>query len=184
MIYKHALVQFGMALILFTLWAAADSWFILTGLSIASALSVIMAAFAGLAVATVVHEWFHFAGARFSGASYSIPEKYGFFVYDFDYENNSLRQFNIMSLAGQAGSVLTILLLYLSLPMDNAGRVMVVCAAIGSAIFGGMIEWPVLKRSQISGKPFDELSQVNLDVLKRSAYWGIGGGLGLWFVLT
>jgi len=184
MIYKHAALQFGIAVIAFTLWAAADSWYLLTELGLANALSVLLAAIAGLAVSTVVHEWSHFAGAIASGSSYSVPKKFGFFVYDFDFEKNSLRQFNLMSLAGQAGSWLTVLTLWYLLPMDNSGRVMLVCGAVGSAIFGGMIEWPVLKRAQISGEPFAELSKIDSAVLKRSAIGGIGGTALLWLLVS
>jgi hypothetical protein len=182
MLYKHAALQFGIALLAFTLWTAADSWFLLTGLGLANALSILLAAIAGVAVVTVIHEWSHLAGAVASGSAYTIPEKFGFFVYDFDFPNNNLRQFNIMSLAGQAGSWLTVIGLWWLLPMDNPGRVMLVCGAIGSTIFGGMIEWPVIRRSQVSGEPFQELSKIDTGVLKRSAVGGVGSALLLWLI--
>lgn len=182
MLAKHAALQFGIGLIAFTLWAAADSWYLLTELPIASGLSIVLAAIAGAAVSTVIHEWFHFGGAIVSGSAYSIPQKFGFFVYDFDYQKNSLQQFNIMSLAGQAGSWLTVFGLWWLIPMDNPGRIMLVCGAVGSAIFGGMIEWPVLRRAQLSGEPFAELSKIDAGVLKRSAMGGFGSGLALWLI--
>jgi hypothetical protein len=182
MLFKHAALQFGIALIAFTLWAAADSWYLLTELSIASGLSIVMAAIAGVAVSTVVHEWFHFGGAIASGSAYTIPTKFGFFVYDFDYGKNNLRQFNIMSLAGQAGSWLTVLALWWLIPMDSAGRIMLVCGAAGSAVFGGIIEWPVIRRAQESGDPLAELSKIDAGVLQRSAIGGFGSGLLLWLV--
>ncbi|MEP5763026.1 MAG: hypothetical protein ABJ308_00460 [Halieaceae bacterium] len=184
MIFKHAALQFGIALIAFTLWAAADSWYLLTELAIANALSVLLAALAGVALSTVIHEWGHYAGARLSDSAHTIPEKFGLFVYDFDYEKNSLRQFNIMSLAGQLGSWVTVFGLWWLIPMDNSGRLMLVCAAIGSAIFGGMIEWPVLRRSQHSGEPLKELGKIDKTVLKRSAIGGIGGAMLLWILAS
>ncbi len=177
MLLKHAAVQVGIALAVFTLWTAADSWYLLTDLPIANGLSIILAAIAGAAVSTVIHEWSHFGGAVFSGSAYTIPEKPGFFVYNFDYENNSLRQFNVMSLAGQAGSWVTVLGLWWLIPMDNPGRIMLVCGAVGSAIFGGIIEWPVIGRSQQSGEPLAELGKIDGGVLKRGAIGGLGGGL-------
>ncbi len=183
MIYKHAALQFGLALVAFSMWAAADSWYLLTGLPLASGLSILTGALAGLAVATVIHEWSHFLGARLAGASYKIPKKFGFFVFDYDFPSNNLSQFNWMSLGGQLGSLATILLLFFSVPLDNPGRAMLLAAAVGSAVFGGMIEWPVIKRSQASGEPMAELSQVTPQVLQRSAVTGIVATLGLWSVI-
>jgi hypothetical protein len=183
-LYKHAGFQFGIALILFTLWAAADSWYLLTGFGISQALAVLTAALAGLAVSTVIHEWSHLAGAVVSGSKYRIPKKLGFFVYDFDFDKNSVPQFNVMSLSGQAGSLAAVFALYLFIPMDNAGRMMLVAAAVGSAVYGGLIEWPVIRRSQQSGKPFEELSKINGKVLIRCGRWGVASALGTWLLLA
>ena len=182
MLMKHAALQVGVALVAFTLWAAADSWHLLTGLSIAIALSILLAAIAGAAVSTVIQEWSHFAGALLSGSTYTVPEKLGFFVYSFDFEKNNLRQFNAMSLAGQLGSWVTVFGLWWLIPMDNPGRIMLVCAAVGSAIFGGIVEWPVIRRVQASGDPIAELSKIDGAVLKRGAIGGIGSGLLLWLI--
>ena len=57
----HALV-FLAALSAF---AAADSWSMLSGLGIAGLLCVITGALAGVTTATLVHEWFHYLGARY-----------------------------------------------------------------------------------------------------------------------
>ena len=182
--YKHASLHAGIALISFTLWTAADSWYLLTGLAIASGLAVVTGALAGLVVSTVVHEWSHFAGVVLSGSAYKIPKKYGLFVYDFDFKNNSVRQFNIMSLAGQAGSWAAVIALSLLIPLDNPGRLMLVCGAVGAAVYGGVIEWPVIRRTQRSGKPLEELSKIDASVLNRGAIWGLGSGLGLWLLLA
>ncbi len=181
---KHAGLQFGLALIGFTLWTAADSWYLLTGLAIANGLAVVTGALAGVLVSTVVHEWSHLAGAVLSGSAYKVPKKPGLFVYDFDFKNNSIRQFTIMSLAGQAGSWVAVIALYVLIPMDNPGRVMLVCAAVGSAVFGGVIEWPVLRRTRASGKPLEELGKIDNNAFKRGAGWGLASGLGLWLLLS
>ena len=82
---KHASLQFGIALIGFTLWTAADSWYLLTGLPIASGLAVVTGALAGVLVSTVVHEWSHLAGAVLGGSAYKVPKKFGLYIYDFDF---------------------------------------------------------------------------------------------------
>jgi hypothetical protein len=181
MIFKHAAAHLGAALLLFTLWAASDSWYLLTGLSVANALCVVLAVVTGALITTLVHEWAHLLGARLAGAAYRIPGKYGLFVYDFDFEKNNLRQFNAMSLAGQAGSWVTVFAFWSVLPMDTPGRVMLVGGAVASAIFAGLVELPVLKRVQSSGNPLAELSLIDTGVLRRSAAGGLAAGLLVWF---
>ncbi len=184
MLYKHAALHIGIALLVFTMWAAADSWYLLTGLAIANALAVITALLAGVTITSVVHEWSHFAGARFSNSSYSIPKKFGTFVYDFDFEKNSLRQFNIMSCAGQVGSWATVIALLMLIPMDNSSRIMLVAGAVGSAVFGAIVEWPVLLRTQQSGQPLQELSKINRQVLKRSGIGATASVLAIWLLFA
>lgn len=183
-LYKHAALQMGIALLVFTLWAAADSWYLLTGLAIANVLAMIVALLAGITLASVVHEWSHFAGAKFSGSSYTIPEKIGTFVYDFDFENNSLRQFNIMSCAGQIGSWATVIAVLMLIPMDNNGRIMLLAGAAGSAVFAAIVEWPVLLRTQKSGQPLAELSKIDAQVLKRSGIGATASVLAIWLLFA
>ena len=52
-----------------SIWAAADTWYTVTGLAIAQVIAVADAALAGVIVAVLLHEWGHYAGARISGAS-------------------------------------------------------------------------------------------------------------------
>ena len=157
---KHAAVHFAVGISALSLWAGADAWFLATGLALASFLSISTAIVAGVVAATLVHEWFHFAGAAMSGSSYRIPRKIGIFVYSYDYQKNSVRQFYVMSLAGQLGSLLAIIGLFILVPMDNPGRWTLLAAAIGSAGFGGTIEWPVLLRTSKSGNPLEELEKI------------------------
>ena len=180
MLFKHALLHFSIALLSFTLWTATDAWYQVTGLGIASFLSVVVGVLAGAAITTVIHEWAHLLGARLAGASYGIPGKFGLFVYEYDFEKNSLGQFNAMSFAGQAGSWASVLLLWWALPMDSPGRVMLVGGAVTSAVFAGFVELPVLKRVQASGEPLAELSKIDTRVLTQSALGGFSAGLLVW----
>lgn len=176
--FAHLFVVFAML----TLWAAADASQAVTGLALSGLLSVGMAIVAAVVFSTVVHEWCHFLGAKFSGAAYTIPTTLGLFVFNFDFASNSLAQFYTMSRAGQAGSWLAVLLLYLAVPLDTAGRVMLVCAAIGSAVFAGLIEWPVLRRTRLSGNPLLELARIDRALLYRSAAIASGLTLLLWLL--
>jgi hypothetical protein len=144
---------------------------------------MLLAVAAGAVLATVVHEWFHLAGARLAGARYRIPEKPGLFVYDYDYAGNSLRQFNVMSVAGQLGSWVTVAALVWLAPADTPGGAMLPSAAVGAAVFAGLIELPPLLRAQTSGDPLGELSKIDAGVLKRSGAGAAAAILLSWWVI-
>jgi hypothetical protein len=183
-LFKHALTHFLVGISVFALWAAADTWYLVTELGVANFLAIATAMVAGPVVSTIIHEWFHYAGAKFSGASYKIPEKVGLSVYDFDYGKNTEAQFNTMSYAGQIGSWVAVVGLFMLVPIDNSGRAMLVAAAIGSAIFGGCIEWPVLQRTRLSHDPLAELKKITPAVFKRSLFMGLGSGALVWLVIS
>ncbi len=183
MIFKHAAAQFGAALAAVGLWAAADSWYTRTDMPLANGISMALAALAGLAVATVVHEWFHLMGAQMAGAVFRIPDKLGLFIYDYDFSSNSLGQFNTMSVAGQLGSWVAVVLLFMSVPLDNAGRAMLGSGALGGAVFAGVIELPPLLRAQASGNPLAELSKINGRVLGTAGVAGVMAAAATWYLV-
>jgi hypothetical protein len=160
----HGLVLLA-ALVMF---AAADSWHVVTGLGLASFLSVITAVLAGVTTATLVHEWFHYFGARYAIGKFDIPATPGLFVFNWDFANNSVRQFLIMSVAGSVGGVLSVLLLWHAVPADSIGRAALRSAAIASVIYSAMIEWPVISRVRAGGEPLAELSKIDKQLLTRS----------------
>lgn len=168
----------------FCLWAAADAWQAVTQLGVAALLSVLAAIPAGFVFGTLVHEWCHFAGARLSGARYTVPSRFGLFVFDYDFRNNGLSHFFAMSYGGQAGSVLAVLLLAIALPLDTAGRAMLVAACVGAGVFGAMIEWPVLARTRRSGDPVGELGKIDKSTLYRSAGASSVATLACWLLLA
>lgn len=175
---QHALTHLMVWLVVFALYAAADSWFLLTGLGVALVLSVLTGLLAGITTTTLLHEWFHLLGAWRSGGAYRIPAKPGLFVYDWQFADNTVRQFNIMSVAGSVGGALAVLLLWYALPVLNPGRAAVMAGAIASFAFAGAIEWPVLRRTRHSRDPLAELSRITPPVLLRSLLAGVVvGGL-------
>lgn len=151
-----------------SLFAAADSWSVVTGLGIAGLLGVITGALAGVTITTLIHEWFHLAGARCSGAAFEIPAKQGLFLYDWDFSSNSVRQFLIMSVAGTVGGVLAILLLSYAVPADSWGRAALRGGAFASVVYAAVIEWPVIRRTRRSGEPLTELLKIDPPLLSRS----------------
>lgn len=166
------------------LWAAADTWQAVTQLPVAALLSVLAAIPAGFVFGTLVHEWCHFAGARLSGARYTVPSRFGLFVFEYDFRNNGLSQFFAMSYGGQAGSALAVLLLAIALPTDTAGRAMLLAACVGAGVFGAMIEWPVLARTRRSGDPVGELAKIDKATLYRSAGGASVATLAAWLLFV
>lgn len=160
-----------------SLFAAADSWNTVTGLGIAGLLCIVTAVLAGVAVPTLVHEWFHYLGARVSGGAFDIPARQGLFVFNWDYSRNSVRQFFIMSVAGSVGSILAVILLWSAVPADSGGRAVLHGAAVASLLYSALIEWPVLTRVRRGGEPLAELSKIDPPLLTRSFY--IAGVTGI-----
>lgn len=177
---KHAAIHLLLWVLVFSLYAAADSWYLLTKLGLALLLSVVTGLLAGITTTTLVHEWFHLLGAWRSGGAYSIPAKPGLFVYDWKFADNTVGQFNIMSVAGSVGGAIALLLLWYALPVPNPGRAAVLAGAAASFAFAGAIEWPVLARTRHSRDPLAELSKITPPVLLRSLLVGVVvGGLVL-----
>lgn len=167
----HALV-FLLALSLF---AAADSWSTVTGLGIATLLSVITGALAGITISTLVHEWFHYAGARYVGAAFDIPSRPGLFLYDWDFSGNSSRQFLSMSVAGSVGGFVAIFLLWNAVPADSWGRAALRSGVIASVIFAALVEWPVIRRVREGGDPFSELAKIPQGLQRNFIIAGLAG---------
>jgi len=165
---KLALAHSLVLLVSLSLFGAADAWTAVSGLAIASVLGVVSGALAGIAVANLVHEWFHFLGALFVRGRYTVPDKIGLFLYDWDFERNNVRQFEIMSVAGSIGGLFAIYFLWNAVPSDSTGRAALHAGAMASFVFAAFIEWPVLHRTRHSGKPLEELSKINGRVLTRS----------------
>ena len=149
-------------------FAAADSWNIVSGLGIAGLLCFVTGALAGVTITTLVHEWFHYLGARHSGGLFDIPVKQGLFLYNWDFRSNSVRQFLIMSVAGTIGGLLALMLLWTAVPVDSWGRAALRGGAIASVVFAAYIEWPVITRVRRGGDPLTELSKIDQRVLSRS----------------
>ena len=59
----------AIALAVLSIWAAADTWYLVSGLGFALAISVLDAIFVGYILGALFHEWGHYTGAKLSGAS-------------------------------------------------------------------------------------------------------------------
>lgn len=117
------------------------------GTSLASTLSI--AAGVGAAVCAYnLHEWGHLVGAHLTHSIY-VPAKriLSPFLFSYDAEHNTRRQFLVMSLAGFAATAIFLAAFVLWMPQDQqAGRI-ALRAAIVLAGLTVVIEFPIFIRA-------------------------------------
>ena len=101
MLFKDALLL----LAALSIWAAAYSWFQFSDLLLAKVLMAADALIVGFIVASLFHEWGHYAGARGSGGNTTrfAGKPLSIFRFNFDFEQNTKSQFLWMSYGGQIG---------------------------------------------------------------------------------
>ena len=181
---KQAALHLALWVIALSLFAATDSWTQLTGWSLASLLNIITGLFAGFITVNLVHEWFHYLGAKLTSGTYTIRDKPSLFVFDWDFEKNALGQFFTMSVAGTVGGVVALWAVFNSVDTNTAGRMALVAGAAASFAFGSIIEWPVLARTRRSKNPMQELSKISPGVLGRASAGSAITGLLCWWMLA
>ena len=165
------------------LFAAADSWRMLSDLGLASFFAVLSGALAGIVTANILHEWGHLLGARRSGGEYDIPDRLGLFVYDWNFSSNTPAQFLTMSKAGTVGGVVALVLAWWLVPADTLARAALLAGVVASFAFGARIEWPILRSVGAGGDPLTELSRIDQQVLTNSFLISLAVGLvTLWML--
>ena len=168
-----------------SLWAAADAWYLLTGLEFASSLAIVDGVLVGLALAALGHEWGHYAGARLKDANARLvrTDALSLLRFRYDMEANDSAQFNAMSIGGNVAHWSVVLLLFLALPMDSPGRIALIAGAFGFAIFATVTEAPVIVRSLRGMSPRESLGPVDRERLVRNGFVGaVAGGLAFAFL--
>ena len=168
-----------------TLWGAADAWAQTSGLYIATIISVLNAFAAGSIISILFHEWGHFIGARLAG-SYSplVPKPTGAFIFGFNFEKNTNDQFLSMSLGGPIANWLLVLLVFALIPMDSAGRAMLLAVTLANAISVCIFELPIVKRTMDGGDPESELNAgLSNGSGDKGKVWGYGVGALVWLLV-
>lgn len=183
MLTRQAVIHLAAWLVAFSLFAATDSWSQLTGWSLASLLNVLTGIAAGFLTVNLVHEWFHYAGARLAGAEYGITSSFSLFVFDWQFDKNTLYQFYLMSIAGSIGGMVAVCALFSAVDANSAGRVALLSGGVASFAFGSIVEWPVLLRTRRSRDPLAELSKLTPAALAKAAAGSALAGLLCWMLL-
>lgn len=176
---KIAAIHFVAVMAALTLWGAADNWAVVSGWWLARAVAIVNAVIAATIVAGIVHEWGHFAGARFSGATTQVfeqPVNY-YFMFNFPFDQNDRRQFLCMSWGGILAPWLLVAATLGLVPIDNPSRAMLLAVFVTRAVQAGFFEVPVALRTAAGGEPQRELEQrLRAGALTTSRYagWAVG----------
>ncbi|HIF93823.1 MAG: hypothetical protein ABGX04_14230 [Myxococcales bacterium] len=169
---------------LLSVFAAAEAWATVSGLALASVLSIVDGLLVGAAVAALLHEWGHFLGARLAGGHSPLKPIGGFFpVFDFDYQKNDARAFDWMSIGGNAGDIGVVLLFFFALPLTTAGTTALVAGSFGFAVFAAAIEFPVIQKSRAGMPATEALLTIPRGFTRRYTRWGIAAALAAFAIL-
>jgi hypothetical protein len=173
-----AALHFVMVMGALTLWGAADAWAEVSGWALAQGVAIANAVIAGVVLANTLHEWGHFAGARLSGSDARVlkkPVKY-FFMFDFSFDRNDVRQFLWMSWGGILVPWVLVLAAVLLVPIDNASRATLLAVLVARAVQVSVFEVPVVRRTQRGGEPRVELGRELKTGFARSRWAGVAVG--------
>lgn len=165
------------------LWGAADTWATVSELAIATGFSVAASVLFGIAICHIIHEWSHFLGAWATGSTVVYKDKPSPLFFDFDYTQNSPRQFFFLSIGGSLGNAFVLVMIWLFIPIDTPARAMLLATAIAMAIYVAVLEFPILKRIR-DGQPgmtalMEHFGQ-GPSLFYRATAAGAAGGLLSW----
>lgn len=175
MILRDGAVVFGAL----SLWAAADTWHQTTGLFIAEVVAIVDALLVGAILATLFHEWGHYAGAKASGAAVRrvAPKGLSIFRFNFQFEENDHRQFHWMTYGGHIGHWAVVIILALALPLDTLSRISLVGAAFAFVVFATVIEYNIVKDTWNGADPATRLGKLTPSDFQQAGVIGAIAGL-------
>lgn len=169
----------AIALAALSLWAAADTWYLVSGLGFALAISVLDAIFVGYILGALFHEWGHYTGAKLSGASAPRvkPKGTSLFRFNFDMAANTQRQFHWMSFGGWVFHWGLLAILVLAMPFDSIGRIALVSSVFGFILYATFIETGILRQTLGGSDPAETLGQLSAKTFQQAGIVGSIAGL-------
>ena len=169
----------AIALAALSLWAAADTWYLVSGLGFALAISVLDAIFVGYILGALFHEWGHYTGAKLSGASAPRvkPKGTSLFRFNFDMAANTQRQFHWMSFGGWVFHWGLLAILVLAMPFDSIGRIALVSSVFGFILYATFIETGILRKTLGGSDPAETLGQLSAKTFQQAGIIGSVAGL-------
>ena len=165
-----------------SIWAAADTWYAVTGLWLAQAVAIGDAILVGLLLTALFHEWGHYVGARSAGANVCrvIPKSLSLFRFKFDYAENDHNQFHRMTYGGHIGHWAITLLIFFALPMDTLSRIALVGGMLGFVAFATFLEYHILRDTWDGADPGKRLAALTEKDFQQAA--GVGALVGLFAI--
>jgi len=162
-----------------SLWAAADTWYEVTGLMLAQVVSVADGIFVGYLLASLFHEWGHYAGTLAAGGSATrfYPKGFNLFRFNFNFAANDVRQFHWMTYGGHVLHWSIFIILVVMLPLDSLGRRVLVASVFGFITFASVIEYNIIKDTWAGADPQTRLRQLNAKDFQQATVIGTLGGL-------
>ena len=169
----------AIALAVLSIWAAADTWYLVSGLGFALAISVLDAIFVGYILGALFHEWGHYTGAKLSGASAPRvkPKGTSLFRFNFDMAANTQRQFHWMSFGGWVFHWGLLAILVLAMPFDSIGRIALVSSVFGFILYATFIETGILRKTLGGSDPTETLGQLSAKTFQQAGILGSVAGL-------
>ena len=146
---KHAAFVLGSL----SLWGVSDYWAAESELILALGLALINSVVAGTIIASILHEWGHFLGARLSGSNAPLLEKtFSFFFFNFKDEGNTKSQFLQMSLGGPLANWSLVIGVFLLLPLETWSQILLIATMLSIAVSVSIFEVPIMLRLK-DGEP-------------------------------
>ncbi len=170
----------AIALAALSLFAAADAWYTTTGLGFAALLAALDGAVVGYVLAKLAHEWGHFAGARWGGGIAPTRAIDSLFpIFDLDITRSTDSAFRAMSVGGNLGHWLVVLILGIVIPLDTAGRLALLAGAVSFAVSASTTEFPIIQRAYAGASPAESFRGLTGEKLRRNRWIGAAAGLVL-----
>lgn len=162
-----------------SLWAAADTWYEVSGLWLAQIVSIGDAIVVGLLLAALFHEWGHYAGAQFAKAKSPRVNSSGLslFRFNFKYAENDHKQFHWMTGGGHVMHWSLLILLLIALPLDSLGRIALVGAVFGFVAFASIIEYNIVRDTWAGADPETRVNAITKADFKQATIVGTLAGL-------
>ena len=146
---KHAAFVLGSL----SLWGVSDYWANETDLTLAHGLALINSLVAGTIIASILHEWGHFLGARLSRSNAPLLEKtFSFFFFNFKDEGNTKSQFLKMSLGGPIANWSLVIAFFFLLPLETWSQILLLATMLSIAVSVSIFEIPIMFRLR-EGEP-------------------------------
>lgn len=175
----------AIALAALSLYAAADAWAATTGLRFAQVLSVLDGVVVGIVLATLAHEWGHFAGARWAGGIAPTRSYRSLFpIFDLDMQRSDPHAFRMMSVGGNVAHWALVGLVALLLPLEPAGRAALLAATFGFAVSASTTEFPVIRRAFTGSSPVESFKGLTKEKLQRDRRIGAAAGVVLFLLMV